>query len=113
LPFQNSIKRGYFMQAKKSKQHYCRICGLKINQGHYCMDHRKNYLHDYYVSSAARYERLKKSIKRISQLMQVAPAMEWEINETKLKARIDKLQAKLQEMEKLNPELKTEPGKEN
>ena len=108
MPFQNSIKRGYFMQAKKSKQHYCRICGLKINQGHYCIGHRQNYLHDHYAASPARYERLKKSIKRISQLLQIAPVLEWNVDAEKLKAKISKLQAKLQEMEKLNTELKKE-----
>lgn len=97
---------------QRKKQHYCRICGLKINQGHYCMDHRKNYLHDYYASSTARYDRLKKSIKRISQLLQVAPALEWDIDEAKIKAKIGKLQAKIQEMERLNPTLKSELKKE-
>lgn len=101
------------MQTKKSKQHICRICSLKINQGNYCMGHRQNYLHDHYASSEARYERLKKSIKRISQLLQIAPVLEWNVDAEKLKEKISKLQAKLQEMEKLNPRLKTEQGKEN
>lgn len=97
---------------KHKPPRYCCVCGIQINQGNYCMAHRQNYLHDHYASSTARYDRLKKSIKRISQLLQIAPALEWDIDEAKLKAKISKLQAKLQEMEKLNPALKSEPGKE-
>lgn len=105
---QNERYAKMYNNNKHKPSHYCRICGLKINQGNYCMAHRQNYLHDHYASSTARYDRLKKSLKRISQLLQIAPALEWDIDEAKLKIKISKLQAKLQEMEKLKPELKKE-----
>ncbi len=88
--------------------HYCCICGLKINQGHYCIGHQAAYQHAYYTKSQGRYDRIKQVLKKNLVLLQAGPAMGLIINETKLKTKIRKLQAKLQEMEKLNPDLKKE-----
>ena len=101
------------MYKRKNKPpHHCRICGLKINQGNYCIGHRQNYLHDHYAASPARYDRLKQALQKELVLLQAGPAMGLIINEAKLKERINKLQSQLQEMEKLNPALKSEQEKE-
>lgn len=97
---------------QRKKQHNCRICGIKINQGQYCMGHRQNYKHDHYAKSPARYDRMKQALQKEIVLLQVCSVMGLIIDEKKLKARISKLQSQLQEMEKLNPALKSEQGKE-
>lgn len=91
---------------------YCCICGIRINQGNYCIGHQAAYQHAYYTKSQARYDRIKQVLQKNLVLLQAGPAMGLIIDEAKLKTKIGKLQAKLQEMEKLNPELKPKQGRE-
>ena len=101
------------MYEHKSKPpRYCCICGIQINQGHYCIGHQAAYQHEYYAKSQARYDRLKQALKKELVLLQAGPAMGLSLNEAKIKAKIGKLQSQLQQMEKLNPALKSEQEKE-
>ena len=76
------------------------------------MGHRQNYLHDHYAASPARYDRLQQALQKEKVLLQAGPAMGLTINEAILKEKISKLQSQLQEMERLNPELKPKQGRE-
>lgn len=95
-----------FKHAKQ--EHYCCVCGARIVQGKYCIQDQAAYQHDHYFASPARYKKLKQAVKKQTQILQIAPALGWTINEAKIKEKIAKLQQKIAEMEKLNPALKKE-----
>lgn len=87
---------------KAKKEYYCELCGKKIIWGRYCMACGK----ERYKRSDARYERLLRQKKKKEQMLQIAPALGWTVNEAKWRASIAEIEQKLAEMEKINPKLK-------
>lgn len=96
----------YYNYTPKNPDAYCCICGKKIIRGKYCMAHQRERFREAWRITGVRYRRLSKTLKREIQTLQIAPALGWEIDPEKARAKIEKLKADLAEIEQKNPKVK-------
>ena len=96
----------YYHHTPKNPDAHCCICGKKIIRGNYCIAHHREHCRANWLISKDRYIKLSKTLKREIQTLQIAPALGWEIDPEKARAKIEKIKAKLAEIEQKNPRVK-------
>lgn len=96
----------HYNYTPKNPDAHCCICGRKIIRGKYCTAHNRERCREAWMISKSRYRGLSKTLKREIQTLQIAPALGWDIDEEKSRAKIEKLKAELAEIERKNPKVK-------